>query len=250
MISETTLENFSDANSLAKDLARLAKVSVKIIKDNDQFKLIGPKDFDLTPYLSGNERIKVREKLLNVADQKINDYKQLIEAEKKKSEQLKDEKNQSIIELQKILSQEKENNKTLQSEINNLSSNLNQYQLGTKGLFEKLSAAKLISFCNHCSSKGMFQLPCPQCKGDAVKKEIKKNFDLCTACSGTGGNDGSCWKCSGTGFAEDIIAYSPCVNCKGSGSVQIICNECYGYGMNGKDELLKPLSEFIKSLPD
>lgn len=249
MVSETIIENFSEANAIAKDLARLAKVSVKIVKVNDQFKLIGPKDFDLTPFLTGNERIKAREDLINAADQKINYFKELIEVEKKKNEKINDEKDRSVNELQNIVNQELRNNSALKNEIRNLSSNLNTYQLGTQRLFEKLSAANLISLCNKCESNGFYQILCPKCKGDAVKKEFKKNFDLCSACSGSGGNDGSCWKCSGTGFAEDSITYSPCVNCKGVGSVQKICAECSGYGMVGSNELIKPLSDFKKSLP-
>lgn len=243
-MNETIINSFSVANEIAKDVARLRKVPVKVIKQGDLFRVITPANFDLTPFLSLDGRLKERETLLCLAKNEIDSYKQLIEQEKKKNLDFHIEHNHSIKELKNILLLKDKDCNELTERLVELSHLLELKKTGIKKFFNNLAASKVVIFCDKCKSQGYLLTECLVCSGEAVKLERKKNFDLCVACSGHGGFDGRCWKCAGTGYGEDTIEYSPCASCNGSGVTNQSCDVCEGNGMFGDEFLIKSLKEF------
>jgi hypothetical protein len=248
MINESIVDSFAEANAIAKDTARFEKVSVKIIRHGNSFKVIAPANFDLTPYLSLDGRVKIRESLLSLARNEIDSYKRIIEQEKIKSSEFQISNKNSIVELQDLLLQKDKRCIELSKNLDELSKLFDTYKSSVAKFFNDLTSSKFVQFCNECKSTGFFLKKCLVCSGKAVKQERKKNFDLCTACNGTGGNDGGCWRCAGTGYGEDILVYSPCGSCGGTGNTHQICDVCEGIGMFGDEQFIKYLKEFINAI--
>lgn len=248
MLNEKIIDSFAEANAIAKDIARLEKVSVKVVKQGDFFKVTAPNNFDLTPYLSLDGRIKARETLLSLAKTEIDSYKNLIEQEKIRNENFQNANRHSIKQLQDLLLQKEKYCIELTKSLDRQSHLVDSYRSGITKFFNDLTTSKFIQFCNECKSNGFLSNKCSVCSGEAVKQERKKNFDLCSACNGTGGNDGGCWKCAGTGYAEDTLVFSPCSSCNGTGVTHQSCDVCNGNGMFGDERFIKALHEFKNSV--
>lgn len=243
-MNETIIASFSEANKIAKEIARLKKVPVRVVKQGDLFRVITPANSDLTPFPSPDGRLKEKEALLSLAKDEIDSYKQLIGQEKKKNLDFHIEHNHSIKELKDILLQKDKVCVELTNRLDELSHLLNLKKTGIEKFFNDLIASKIVIYCDECKSQGYLLNDCLICSGEAVKQEQKKNFDLCEACGGDGGYNGRCWKCTGTGYGEDTIEYRPCSSCNGSGVAKQSCDACDGNGMFGDEVFIKFLQEF------
>jgi hypothetical protein len=206
MTNEITLNSSAEAHTLAKEIARHARISVAI-KRHDNFYIVYAKPgIDISHYANAIDEKKLAKNTINLVNSEL--------------QVIKDQLNDATNKFQ------------------------NKFKL-IKDEIKNLFASSLIKICLACNGNGRYVTKCGSCNGEGVKKTEKMNFNLCKACGGDGGISGNCYSCGGTGYKEDI-SYSPCQLCNGVGAEACCeCNQVGFIGDPKLISFAKKLCEII-----